>query len=113
MHRVPRQLLPRRKMHAAETVICWEIASIDHDLALCIADRAVRRGWYDCYRHPFQTAYMDIVATHANGCPLDLAQLAIADDYTFMHDVQGIHRHIDRETGQLTDCFVPRTARRS
>ena len=51
---------------------------------------------------------MDITAAHANGCPLRLQDLAAADDFNFMHDVNGIARHLDRETGQITDHFLPR-----
>lgn len=51
---------------------------------------------------------MDVTATHANGCPLQLARLLLADDVDFAHDVFGIARHLDRETGQLRDCFLPR-----
>jgi hypothetical protein len=54
--------------------------------------------------------WMDIVACHANGCPLDLDRLAQADDFNIAHDVFGISRHLDRETGELTDCFLPRFA---
>jgi len=51
---------------------------------------------------------MDITATHANGCPVKLRELAGAPKLDFAHDVCGIQRHINRETGQLEDCFVPR-----
>lgn len=53
---------------------------------------------------------MDLAATHANGCPLRLADLLEADDFNLMHDVYGIARHLDRETGRLTDHFWPRFA---
>ncbi len=53
---------------------------------------------------------MDITACHANGCPLDLQKLLAADDFNFTHDVFGISRHLNRKTGQLEDCFVPRCA---
>jgi len=53
---------------------------------------------------------MDISATHANGCPLKLDKLLDAEGPDFSHDVFGIIRHIDRETGQLGNCFVPRYA---
>lgn len=56
------------------------------------------------------TMNMDITATHLNGCPLDLVDLLDAPDFDFLHDVLGIRRHIDRTTGQLADCFLPRTA---
>lgn len=52
---------------------------------------------------------MDLTATHANGCPLRLADLEVADDFNLMHDVSGIARHLDRRTGTL-DCFQPRFA---
>lgn len=53
---------------------------------------------------------MDVTAVHANGTPLRLAELAEADDLNFAHDLCGIRRHIDRETGNLTDGFLPRFA---
>ena len=53
---------------------------------------------------------MDVTATHASGCPLKLKELASAPDFDFAHDVFGIRRHLNRETGQLEDCFLPRYA---
>jgi len=53
---------------------------------------------------------MDVTACHASGCPLQLGALLEADDFDFAHDVFGIARHLDRSTGKLTDCFVPRYA---
>lgn len=55
---------------------------------------------------------MDIAATHGNGRPLDLRRILEADDFTFFHDVFGIARHIDRNSGKLTDCFLPRFAKK-
>lgn len=55
---------------------------------------------------------MDIAATHANGCRLNLDALLAADDFNFAHDVFGICRHLDRDTGQLGGCFRPRLAAR-
>lgn len=54
---------------------------------------------------------MDITACHRNGCALDLARLLAADDANFGHDVFGISRYIDRDTGQLTDHFLSRFSR--
>lgn len=51
---------------------------------------------------------MDITAVHCNGNPLRLADLLAANVFGFTHDVTGIRRHIDRRTGQLKNCFVPR-----
>jgi hypothetical protein len=42
--------------------------------------------------------------------PLNLDVLADANDVTLAHDVFGIMRHLDPKTGELRDCFVPRTA---
>jgi len=55
---------------------------------------------------------MDLCATHANGCPMDFAKLLAADNFNFWHDVDGIRRHIDRTTGRLTHCFLPRASLR-
>ena len=57
---------------------------------------------------PITDYEMDVTAVHANGCPLNLQGLLAADDFNFMHDVFGIGRHIDRETGTLGNCFLPR-----
>lgn len=53
---------------------------------------------------------MDLSAAHLNGCPLDLARLLSAAPGDFGHDVNGINRFIDRLTGELTECFLPRCA---
>lgn len=55
--------------------------------------------------------HMDLTATHANGTPLRLAELLAAPNFDFWHDIRGIRRHIDRKTGKLGGCFVPRCAR--
>ena len=54
---------------------------------------------------------MDISAAHL-ACPMDLEGLLEADAATFGHDIGGITRHINRDTGELGGCFVPQTARR-
>lgn len=54
---------------------------------------------------------MDITAAHIAN-PLTLEKLLHADDFNFLHDVSGIHRHIDRETGEMNNCFRPRFSAR-
>lgn len=54
---------------------------------------------------------MDLGATHAK-CPLELKRLAEFPDFDFAHDIYGIMRHMNRRTGELEDCFVPRCAAR-
>lgn len=53
---------------------------------------------------------MDLTAADGeNGnLPLDWERLLAADDFNFLHDIGGISRHIDRETGELGGYFVPR-----
>lgn len=55
---------------------------------------------------------MDLTAAHANGCRLDLARLLGADEVTFTHDVLGVRRHVDRNTGKLMNEFLPRCRER-
>lgn len=55
--------------------------------------------------------WMDIEATHSNGCPLDLQKLLDFPDFDFFHDVFGIERHLNRTNGKLENCFLPRCAR--
>lgn len=56
--------------------------------------------------------HMDIAAVHANGNPLRLDDLLAADEFNFIHDIAGISRHLDRDTGKLGDGFTPRYSRR-
>lgn len=51
---------------------------------------------------------MDLTACHCNGNPLRLMDLLGASDADFGHDVFGIARYLDRDTGSLTNCFSPR-----
>lgn len=68
-----------------------QLLNVDDDVAICIE--------------------MDITATHLNACELRLKELLQADSFNFLHDVTGIHKHLNRETGQLEHCFLPRFAR--
>lgn len=60
----------------------------------------------------FTSTWMDLIATHANGNPLDFDKLAAADDFNLAHDVFGIARHLNRETGKLENFFSPRCSAR-
>lgn len=53
---------------------------------------------------------MDLLAVHNNCCPLDFVKLLKGRDEDFAHDIAGIGRHLNRETGKLEDCFIPRCA---
>jgi hypothetical protein len=50
---------------------------------------------------------MDIIAAHIKN-PLNLKALLEADKFNFYHDIAGINVHIDRESGEMKDHFVPR-----
>lgn len=91
-------------------MINWNVSKAEHKLIIEIANRA--RGMAVDYglQYPIQEIVMDITATHANGCPLKLGELAGAAKFDFVHDVFGIYRHINRQTGQLEDSFLPRYA---
>lgn len=73
-----------------------------------IAARAVNMAISAGFDYPMMDADMDITACHVNGCPLKLEELLRADEFNFAHDVFGIRRHLNRETGKLENCFVPR-----
>jgi len=53
---------------------------------------------------------MDIEACHSNGCRLDLKKFLNLDKLSFLHDVAGITKCLDRTTGKLTNGFRPRCA---
>lgn len=55
--------------------------------------------------------FMDLDTTNSNGTPLDFKKLLGFDKANFEHDIYGIMACIDRETGQLTRCFLPRCAK--
>lgn len=79
----------------------------DFELASKIAKRAVLELDPDV---DVQSIIMDVVAAHTHGCKLKLRTLldfALGD---FVHDICGINRHLDRNTGELQDCFLPRCA---
>ena len=73
-----------------------------------IAHRAVAMAASAGIEYPVMDADMDTPACHVNGCPLKLDALLAADEFNFAHDVFGIRRHINRRTGKLENCFLPR-----
>jgi hypothetical protein len=89
-------------------LVSFKATKAEHALFTRIAQRAVRMN----AEYDFVTAQMDINACHSNGMPLDLEALLAADDFNFAHDVFGIARHIDRDTGELEGFFVPRFSRK-
>lgn len=86
--------------------INFTISRTDGDLIAQIVERAYERDPSIIQLD----LNMDITACHANGCELKLAELLVASFTDFAHDVYGIRRHIDRKSGQLINCFLPRYA---
>lgn len=91
--------------------IIWECSKEETILIHEIAKRAVKDYARAGVKLDFIDTSMDITACHLNGNPLDLEKLLKADPFNFAHDITGIARHIDRETGQLKDCFLPRCSK--
>lgn len=84
----------------------WNIEKEDAQLINAIAKRAYPEV-KACYKS-LMDLEMDITTTHLNGNPLNLKQLAEADDTNLFHDIYGIYSHLNRTTGELENCFVPR-----
>ncbi len=87
-------------------MIKWGATKDEHNTIMQIVKRA--------YDHSPTFASMgmsmDIEATHCNGCKLKLDELADAPISDLIHDVMGIEKNLNRETGKLENCFFPRYA---
>lgn len=96
-------------------MISFKVTQDDADLINKIVDRLLTMKHPDNGRRFFSQALrmdlvMDFTATHANGCALRLSELLAADEFNFAHDALGIRRHLNRKTGKLENCFLPRFA---
>ena len=89
-------------------MINFDVTKTERKLIELIAERAFRMARKAGIEYPMMDAEMDLTAVHRNGNPLRLKELLTADVPNFTHDVFGILRHIDRTTGALKSCFVPR-----
>lgn len=88
--------------------VSFDVTKDERELCLQIMQRAAALIEKDGGQVDRLGLHMDLVACHANGCPLRLQDLLAADDFNLAHDVFGISRHIDRTTGQLQNFFLPR-----
>lgn len=82
----------------------------DRKLIEKIAKRAMKIADWSATRSILDVQ-MDLAATHLNGCPLKRRELLKAKDFDFIHDLGGIARHLNRNTGKLLGCFTPRFAK--
>lgn len=96
--------------HRPAPVVSFTVSAADHGLIQRIALRAGQLAQQAGVPFDRLQIEMDLTAVHANGCPLDLTLLLAADDFDFSHDVFGVRRHLDRTTGHLGGCFLPRSA---
>jgi len=92
-------------------MVSFTTSKSDAELIAKITERTLRIAAKEGIDYTYADAEMDLTACHANGNPLKLRELLAADDLNFIHDVFGIRRHLDRQTGQLNNCFSPRFAR--
>ena len=79
---------------------------------ITIIDRICKRAvnLFPQYELDFTEIQMDIAAAHVAE-PLDLEKFMEFDDFNFAHDIFGIIDHIDRETGKMQNCFLPRCSK--
>lgn len=87
--------------------ISFTVSKEDDQVIIDIVTRAVTLP----LRYSFMDCVMDITATHANGTPLKLGELLAASEQDFIHDVIGIRNNLNRESGELENCFLPRFAK--
>jgi hypothetical protein len=76
---------------------------------IILISKIVKRANY--YGKEALNLTMDLEAVHSNGTPLDFAKLLASSLEDFAHDIYGIKNNVDRSTGKLLDCFMPRCAK--
>lgn len=88
-------------------MIAWKTSKEDLEIIVEIVNRARTMG----VKRDFLDLEMDIEATHEN-CPLRLKDFLNADNFNFAHDIYGIINNLNRESGELENCFLPRFSKR-
>ena len=79
----------------------------DSDKIVAVATRASEILTRANVPHSNLAIFVDLELCHANGCPLDLDAMMICPEEVLIHDVIGISRFVDRETGELFAGFLP------
>jgi hypothetical protein len=93
--------------------LSFNVSFADHRKIETLVDRALSILNDDSRTAILVTRFdlsMSLTACHASGTPLDLDGLLAAEDRHVTHDVFGINRFIDRDTGKLGGHFTPRFA---
>lgn len=93
---------------AEHRAISWRSTKSEAKLIGITVDRAERIAAKLGVKFSACEMIMDLTACNANGCRLDFAKLLAFPDADFAHDVFGVRRYIDRETGRITGHFLPR-----
>lgn len=98
---------------AGASLLRWDVSAEDAALITAIVHRALSIPGFGLglAQRSACSLHMDLTAVHRNIAPLRLQELLDTDAFNFTHDIGGIRRHLDRETGELGGCFVPRFAR--
>ncbi len=84
--------------------------SEEKDIIAKIAKRAINMMTKNKAHYDLLSMNMDLCATHLNGTSIDFKKLEGFDDFNFAHDIYGIVTNLNRETGELENCFLPRSA---
>lgn len=98
---------------AKQKDISWDVSKFEVTMIVKCCERyeEISNALNQNEHYDRQRLIMDLTACHANGCELNFDFLLNKfDDFNFIHDIIGISNHIDRTTGQLQDCFLPRCA---
>jgi hypothetical protein len=80
------------------------------DLMIKIIERAEPIARHAGFKLDRLTSLMDMENADKQ-YPLDLERMLAAEPFDFGHDFFGIRHHMNRRTGVLEDCFVPRFAK--
>lgn len=57
------------------------------------------------------TVMMDLLVLYETGVEMRWEELLNAPVLDFMHDINGINQHLNRDTYKLENCFWPRYAK--
>lgn len=87
-------------------MIKWSATKEENETISKICDRFIEK-----YGSKKKDLTMDLDATHSNCCSLDFEKLLGFSEFDFYHDMFGIIRNLDRKTGKLRNCFLPRCSR--
>lgn len=94
-------------------MVDWNITKQENSLIQKIVARFIALAVlkYEIKQDPATNA-MDLIAAH-NDVVMDLGKLLGASDTDLLHDMFGIQKYMDRDTGKLDPCFKPRCIKKS